>query len=211
MDAALWAALVVDAALGGDGGDGGPLAAGACGTGGRATSALGGVGGCGGAGGVADEEVALAAGGSPGCDGGSVDVVLATGSGAVSATLAVCGGADVEVLADGFAGATGGSSETRAAASSNKSSSDPPPRAAELAAAAAGGTEDAPAPPAEPPCGGATRTIEPHFGQGRICPIADASATRKRARQVVQEIENGSTDQTPGDETAWARRRRRRA
>jgi hypothetical protein len=40
-------------------------------------------------------------------------------------------------------------------------------------------------------------TMLPHFGQARICPIAELSRTRRRAWHVVQEIENGSTEGVP--------------
>ena len=47
------------------------------------------------------------------------------------------------------------------------------------------------------PLGPWTITMLPHFGQARICPIAELSRTRSRAWQVVHEIENGSTEGVP--------------
>jgi hypothetical protein len=43
------------------------------------------------------------------------------------------------------------------------------------------------------PGGGWTSTMLPHLGHARICPKAPGSRTRRRARQVVQEIEYDST------------------
>ena len=40
--------------------------------------------------------------------------------------------------------------------------------------------------------GGSTRTMLPHFGQARICPMAAASRTRSVRWQVVQVIEKSS-------------------
>lgn len=41
--------------------------------------------------------------------------------------------------------------------------------------------------------GAFTITRPPHFGQARICPIADSSRTLSRVLQVVQVMEKGST------------------
>ena len=42
---------------------------------------------------------------------------------------------------------------------------------------------------------GSTSTMLPHFGQGKICPIAAALVTRRGLRQVVHWMEKGVTVQ----------------
>jgi hypothetical protein len=116
-------------------------------------------------------EVGSSAGDAGAGAGGSMEAVDGRGDAAAIAEGVFVGGRLVDV--------TGGSSETSDAASSNRSSS-------ECADAAAPIADPANFSPREagplgvfvsPPWGGEMSTIDPHFGQGWICPTAERSAT----------------------------------